>query len=250
MSEFVQQLINGLSLGAIYALIALGYTMVYGVLRFINFAHSDVFMIGAFTGYYLAPQVNKALAAHSFFSGTVVLFAAMAVCAALGIVIERLAYRPLRDKPRINSLITAIGISLLLEYGGQHPGVFGPTPQPFPTLVPDISRPIVRFASVEISRLDALVLAEPLDLAEQSHVAGAVAPAAAGRAARLDQTQPVVLPERLRVHAGHPGRDGDDQHLRVGLDADEDLVGHAAPPTVRRMAASRCSRGAGGIAAA
>ena len=75
MTEFLQQLINGISLGAIYALIALGYTMVYGVLRFINFAHSDVFMIGAYAGYYLAPK----LGAGSLAGGLAVLFAAMAV---------------------------------------------------------------------------------------------------------------------------------------------------------------------------
>src|SRR6266496_4701309 len=89
-TEFLQQLINGLSLGAFYALIALGYTMVYGVLRFINFAHGDVFMVGAFCGFYLAPQVNKVLPAHSVASAVVVLSLAMIICAALGIIIEKL----------------------------------------------------------------------------------------------------------------------------------------------------------------
>src|SRR6185436_8355338 len=92
MSEFLQQLINGLSLGAVYALIALGYTMVYGVLRFINFAHSDVFMIGAFAGFYLARFVPK----ESLVGGLGVMVGAMLLCAILGMVIERLAYRPLR----------------------------------------------------------------------------------------------------------------------------------------------------------
>src|SRR5438876_9727970 len=103
MSEFLQQLINGLSLGAIYALIALGYTMVYGVLRFINFAHSDVFMVGAFAGYYL----SRWFQAQSFLTGLAVLAAAMALCATLGIVIERLAYRPLRGRSTLTVLITA-----------------------------------------------------------------------------------------------------------------------------------------------
>ena len=94
MTEFLQQLINGLSLGAIYALIALGYTMVYGVLRFINFAHSDVFMIGAFSGFYL----SKALPHQSFLNGVLILLGSMAICAILGIVIEKLAYRPLRKR--------------------------------------------------------------------------------------------------------------------------------------------------------
>ncbi|HVY71407.1 MAG TPA: branched-chain amino acid ABC transporter permease, partial [Verrucomicrobiae bacterium] len=130
MIEFCQQLINGLSLGAIYALIALGYTMVYGVLRFINFAHSDVFMIGAFAGFYLAPK----LPSESVYGGLVVLVGAMAACAALGIIIERLAYRPLRSRSKLNVLITAIGVSLLLENLGQY--FFGAAPKAFPTLFP------------------------------------------------------------------------------------------------------------------
>src|SRR5512141_384602 len=112
MNEFLQQLLNGLSLGAIYALIALGYTMVYGVLRFINFAHSDVFMVGAFIGYYAGARVPQG----TLWGGILVLLAAMAGCAVLGITIERLAYRPLRGGPTLNVLITAIGVSLLLEY--------------------------------------------------------------------------------------------------------------------------------------
>ncbi|MGA2692742.1 MAG: branched-chain amino acid ABC transporter permease, partial [Opitutaceae bacterium] len=105
MTEFLQQLLNGLSLGAIYALIALGYTMVYGVLRFINFAHSDVFMVGAFIGFY----VGERLPSGTITGGLVVLAAAMAGCAVLGILIERIVYRPLRGGPTLNVLITAIG---------------------------------------------------------------------------------------------------------------------------------------------
>lgn len=142
MSEFVQQLINGVSLGAIYALIALGYTMVYGVLRFINFAHSDVFMIGAFVGYYLAPKFAR----ESFSGGAMILVIAMIACAALGIIIERLAYRPLRASSKLNVLITAIGVSLLLENGGQF--LFGANPKPFPAIFPTKS---AQFAGVVIS---------------------------------------------------------------------------------------------------
>ncbi|MBM3830387.1 MAG: branched-chain amino acid ABC transporter permease [Verrucomicrobia bacterium] len=130
MTEFFQQLINGLSLGAIYALIALGYTMVYGVLRFINFAHSDVFMVGAFAGFYIGRGMPK----ESFATGLLALMGAMAVCALLGVTIERLAYRPLRNRSKLTVLITAIGVSLLLEYTGQF--VFGAAPKPFPTLFP------------------------------------------------------------------------------------------------------------------
>jgi len=134
MIYFLQQLINGLSLGAIYALIALGYTMVYGVLRFINFAHGDVFMIGAFAGLYIAPLVMKYSNGGPSWPGAfVVLVAAMAICAILGIVIEKLAYRPLRNRPRLTVLITAIGVSLFLENFGQY--AFGVDPQYFPSLI-------------------------------------------------------------------------------------------------------------------
>ena len=130
MSEFLQQLLNGLSLGAIYALIALGYTMVYGVLRFINFAHSDVFMVGAFIGFY----VGKLVPEGTIWGGLIVLFASMLGCAVIGMTIERLAYRPLRSAATLNVLITAIGVSLLLEYSGQV--FFGAAPRTFPSIFP------------------------------------------------------------------------------------------------------------------
>jgi branched-chain amino acid transport system permease protein len=136
VSEFLQQLINGLSLGAIYALIALGYTMVYGVLRFINFAHGDVFMLGAFAGYFLAPVVNKFLPTQSYASGALVLILSMAACALIGMLIELLAYRPLRQRPKLTVLITAIGVSLFIEYTCQHGKVFGAAPKAFPKLIP------------------------------------------------------------------------------------------------------------------
>jgi branched-chain amino acid transport system permease protein len=130
LSEFLQQLLNGLSLGAIYALIALGYTMVYGVLRFINFAHADVFMVGAFIGYYMGRIIPEG----TIWGGLVVLFAAMIGCSLLGMIIERLAYRPLRGAATLNVLITAIGVSLLLEYSGQV--FFGAAPRTFPAVFP------------------------------------------------------------------------------------------------------------------
>jgi branched-chain amino acid transport system permease protein len=136
MTEFLQQLINGLALGSIYALIALGYTMVYGVLRFINFAHGDVFMLGAFAGLYLVRPLQSLFGEQSIGLALVVLVLSMAICAAIGILIERLAYRPLRDKPKLTVLITAIGVSLLIEYVGQHPAVFSPSPHTFPALLP------------------------------------------------------------------------------------------------------------------
>jgi branched-chain amino acid transport system permease protein len=132
MTNLVQQLINGVSLGAIYALIALGYTMVYGVLRLINFAHGDVYMLGAFAGYYLANAMG--LDAHPSVPGAIaVTIGSMILCAVAGILIERLAYRPVRHQSRLTSLITAIGVSLFLEYGGQV--VFGATPRFFPQMI-------------------------------------------------------------------------------------------------------------------
>jgi branched-chain amino acid transport system permease protein len=203
MTEFLQQIINGLSLGAIYALIALGYTMVYGVLRFINFAHSDVFMVGAFGGYYLGnlfhgditeitsmpwpfaagigaivgimlsrglairvkwqsvllrtacaavcalvvvtvnyysprfidPILPSLVIKNIWLLGAVTLVCTMIFCAVLGILIEKAAYRPLRGGSNLNILITAIGVSLLLENGGQF--LFGADTKAFPVLFPD-----------------------------------------------------------------------------------------------------------------
>ncbi|MGT2935127.1 branched-chain amino acid ABC transporter permease [Streptococcus castoreus] len=105
----LQQLVNGLILGSVYALLALGYTMVYGIIKLINFAHGDLYMMGAFIGYYLM----NALHLNFFFA----LFLTMFITACLGVLIEFLAYRPLRQSTRIAALITAIGVSFLLEYG-------------------------------------------------------------------------------------------------------------------------------------
>ena len=139
MTEFLQQLINGLALGAIYALIALGYTMVYGVLRFINFAHGDVFMLGAFAGYFLSPMVNQFLPPQSYLGGVLVLIMSMMVCALIGMAIEYLAYRPLRRRPKLTVLITAIGVSLFIEYTCQNSHVFGAAPRKFPDLIPPLT---------------------------------------------------------------------------------------------------------------
>lgn len=139
-NEFRQQVINGLSLGAIYALIALGYTMIYGVLRFINFAHGDVFMVGAFISFYAARLIEPAFAGQAEHAGDIgtallVLLVTMVGCGVLGVAIEFLAYRPLRNRPKLTVLITAIGVSLFLEYTGQLPMVFGADPQTYPILI-------------------------------------------------------------------------------------------------------------------
>ena len=224
MQEFLQQVINGLSVGSIYALIAVGYTMVYGVLQLINFAHGDVFMVGAIIAFFVGTRTlpitfplwlhvaillgialgltiplllgysrrdvlrsvrpfvilylamialeaiislfsrSKHVSVSSWLMAALAMVMAVAACGAVGYVIERLAYRPLRSKPRINSLITAIGISLLLEFGGQNSAVFGPTPQAFPNqMVPGINEHW-RVLGVIISKGDVLVLAITLAL--------------------------------------------------------------------------------------
>jgi branched-chain amino acid transport system permease protein len=132
MTTFLQQLVNGLSLGSIYALIALGYTMVYGVLRLINFAHGDVYMVGAYVGYFLSRRLQGS--EPSFVSALLVMLGSMIACALLGILIERLAYRPVRREARLTLLITAIGVSLFIENAAQL--VFGPDPKFFPSLAP------------------------------------------------------------------------------------------------------------------
>ncbi|MGL4982657.1 MAG: branched-chain amino acid ABC transporter permease [Treponemataceae bacterium] len=127
---YFQQLINGLSLGSIYALIALGYTMVYGIVKLINFAHGDILMVGAYAGFFML----------TFFGAnplglTMAFLFAMVVCAILGIVIERFAYRPLRNAPRLNSLITAIAVSLILQNGARVLPFVGANPRQYPTFL-------------------------------------------------------------------------------------------------------------------
>ncbi|WP_462410799.1 branched-chain amino acid ABC transporter permease [Neobacillus sp. Marseille-QA0830] len=121
--EWLQQLINGISLGSIYALIALGYTMVYGIIKLINFAHGDVFMVGAFIGFYAIKGWGL-----SFFPALVL---SMVVCAVFGVLIERIAYKRLRNATRIAALITAIGMSLFIEYGTIY--IRGAQPEAYPT---------------------------------------------------------------------------------------------------------------------
>lgn len=123
--EFLQQVINGLALGSVYALLALGYTMVYGIIQLINFAHGEIYMIGAFAGFYSASTLKLPLLPT--------LLVAMAVSALAGIIIEKIAYKPLRNSPRIALLITAIGISLFLQNAMRL--LVGSNPKPFPDLI-------------------------------------------------------------------------------------------------------------------
>jgi branched-chain amino acid transport system permease protein len=121
VDTFIQLTVNGLTLGSVYALIALGYSLVYGILKLLNFAHGDVFMVGSFIGFgalqALGGSTNPAVPVWLLL--VLVTFAAMAGCAVLGVAIERFAYRPLRDAPRIAPLISALGVSFFLTYSIQ-----------------------------------------------------------------------------------------------------------------------------------
>ena len=156
MTEFIQQVFNGLSLGSIYALIALGYTMIYGILRFINFAHGDVFMIGAFSGYYLGIVFAFAsvTGAASIGMAILIMLGAMIITGALGFSVEKLVYKPLRKSPKLTILITAIGVSLFLEYGGQL--VFGADPKSFPSLLEN--KPLINLSGAVIGSNPVVVL--------------------------------------------------------------------------------------------
>ncbi|MCP1312678.1 branched-chain amino acid ABC transporter permease [Paenibacillus tyrfis] len=125
--DWAQQIVNGISLGSIYALIALGYTMVYGIIKLINFAHGDVFMIGAFVGFYAIKGWGVGIVPALLLS--------MVVCAILGVLIEMVAYKRLRNTTRIASLITAIGVSLLIEYGTIY--LRGAQPEAYPSAFPN-----------------------------------------------------------------------------------------------------------------
>lgn len=127
--DMIQQLINGVSLGSIYALIALGYTMVYGIIKLINFAHGDIYMVGAYAGFYAITMLH-----FSIFPSLII---AMVVTGLLGMAVEKLAYKPLRYAPRISVLITAIGVSFFLEYTSMY--FVSPTPRTFPAVFGDVS---------------------------------------------------------------------------------------------------------------
>ncbi len=152
MTKFVQLLLQTLTLGSLYALIALGYTLVYGILRFINFAHSDVVTFGAWVAFAIAGALGWAGTGSPVFAMPVVMILAMAASAALGFTIERLAYRPLRKAPRLNVLITAIGVSLLLQNAGQLQALFGKDPVKMPRLLSEA--PLVKVASVQVPWVD------------------------------------------------------------------------------------------------
>jgi branched-chain amino acid transport system permease protein len=174
MTTFVQTLIDGIAVGSLYALIALGYTLVYGILKFINFAHGDVFALGAWLSLTVAAMfgisgVSLTGQTPPWYVGLAVLLAAMILCSIVGLLIERLAYKPLRHAPRLNVLITAIGVSLLLENvgvlqflhnGKPLPIPFGAYPRAMPQLLPD--KVLAKFAGVQLRLVDVVVLATAL----------------------------------------------------------------------------------------
>lgn len=151
MDQFLQQMVNGISLGSIYALIALGYTMVYGIIKLINFAHGDVYMIGAYVGFAATTYANL-----GFFAAMVI---SMASCAVLGVIIERIAYKPLRTSTRIAVLITAIGVSLLLEYVMMF--FVGAEVKSYPAL---LSKQIFEFSGVRINMQQIYIIVTALAL--------------------------------------------------------------------------------------
>jgi branched-chain amino acid transport system permease protein len=157
LDVFFQQIVNGLSLGGIYALIALGYTMVYGIIELINFAHGDVYTMGTFFSLAILTALGVSGEVHGIaLLGVVVaaLVSSMLLCGILGVVIERLAYRPLRNAPRLAPLITAIGVSFILENVMQlwH----GPSPIPFPDVIPN---PSYHLGSVVVTAKQVSVIA-------------------------------------------------------------------------------------------
>lgn len=145
----IRQIINGLSLGSIYALIALGYTMVYGIVKLINFAHGDLLMAGAYSGFFILTWFGVGPV------GMLIAFIfAMLVCGLMALIIERFAYRPLRSSPRLNSLITAIAVSLILQNGARVLPFIGPNPRPYPTM----HTVTISIAGIAISNIQLIVI--------------------------------------------------------------------------------------------
>ena len=160
METFFQQILNGLVLGSMYALVALGYTMVYGIINLINFAHGEVLMVGALVSW----TVVSALADSGLPGWLIMLISvlcAIVICAALNFSIEKLAYRPLRNAPRLAPLITAMGVSQLLQTLAMI--IWKPNPKPYPILLPsdpiDLGGPVISVVQILILGLTVLILA-------------------------------------------------------------------------------------------
>lgn len=151
MQEFLQHTLNGLSTGSIYALVALGYTMVYGILQMINFAHSEIYMLGAFAVYYVARFIG--IDTPSILNFVIGLMSAIVICGLIGFMVERFAYKPLRKSDKLNVLITAIGVSILFQFGGQI--IFGADPKRFPELIAD--HEVFNFLGIPVNIVDILI---------------------------------------------------------------------------------------------
>src|SRR5512139_715074 len=160
MDIFIQQIINGLVLGSMYALVALGYTMVYGIIGLINFAHGDVLMIGALTSWTVVTLLDSS-GMPGWLMMLVSLLCAVVICSTLNFTIEKVAYRPLRNAPRLAPLITAMGMSLLLQTLAMI--IWKPNPKPYPLLLPtepiNLGGPVISVTQVLILVTTAVVLA-------------------------------------------------------------------------------------------
>jgi branched-chain amino acid transport system permease protein len=184
METFIQQIINGLVLGSMYALVALGYTMVYGIIGLINFAHGDVLMVGALVSWTFVTAVTGA-GMPGWLMLLLSLPLAILVCCTLNFSIEKVAYRPLRNAPRLAPLITAIGMSLLLQTLAMI--VWKPNPKPFPALLPpdpiDLGGPVITVTQILILGMTAVILAALMWLVNRTKL---------GRAMRATAENPRV----------------------------------------------------------
>ncbi len=184
METFIQQIINGLVLGSMYALVALGYTMVYGIINLINFAHGEVLMVGALVSWTVVTfLVDSGLPGWALM--LVALICAVIVCTSLNFVIEKIAYRPLRNAPRLAPLITAMGVSLLLQTLAMI--IWKPNPKPFPLLLPttpfDLGGPVITVTQCLILGSTVMILAALLWLVNHTKL---------GRAMRATAENPRV----------------------------------------------------------
>lgn len=186
MQEFFQHTLNGLSFGSIYALVALGYTMVYGILGMINFAHSEIYMMGAFMCFYFARFAG--LNTPSPMNFTIGLLAAGLATGLIGFLVEKLAYKPLRHSPKMNSLITAIGVSILFQFGGQI--IFGADPKSFPTLIEDAA--LFELAGIQIRLIDVLIYG--VSFASLAALSFIILKTQTGRAMRAVSSRPDMTP--------------------------------------------------------
>ncbi len=184
MEIFIQQVINGLVLGSMYALVALGYTMVYGIINLINFAHGEVLMVGAMVSWTLVTAMSDS-GLPGWRLLLISMLAAIVVCAALNFTVEKLAYKPLRNAPRLAPLITAMGMSLLLQTLAMI--IWKPNPKPYPSLLPpdpiDLGGPVITITQCMILGLTAVLLAGLMYLVNRTKL---------GRAMRATAENPRV----------------------------------------------------------